>query len=441
MHKFCSLLLLCFLCIPTLSQASDAEKGLPLIFYKIKRGDTLIKLSRKYLKQSTDLEFIRSLNHLRNINLLPEGEVLKIPRSAVKQSPSQATVIALNCAQSIRAGVPPKQIQIGSILREGAIIDIPAECHSAMQLEDGSTLRLPSSAAIKIAILRKNAIETTPEVQLDLIKGRVELDVFKGRAQTTPFEVRTPLSMTGVRGTEFRVGYETTEQTGQVEVLAGVVSAKGQNDDEAKPVSKGQGITFDNSGKALPVENLLDAPEFKKAERINANEEIYDLQFTPVQLANHYTITSGQHVNLLGERLQKAAQITQIKTPPLNKDAFFYQLASVSKAGLMGPLQQYGFCFTVNEVKSARCRATFNTPKTEGTTITFSLIRHAQSGTQELVSTKKLQSHNGQFTIEGLPSGRYTWTMSYTTMREGLSPTLTKQSGAFDLFTLTASTP
>ena len=142
MHKFFSLLLLCFLCIPTLSQASDAEKGLPLIFYKIKRGDTLIKLSRKYLKQSTDLEFIRSLNHLRNINLLPEGEVLKIPRSAVKQSPSQATVIALNCAQSIRAGVPPKQIQIGSILREGAIIDIPAECHSAMQLEDGSTLRL-----------------------------------------------------------------------------------------------------------------------------------------------------------------------------------------------------------------------------------------------------------------------------------------------------------
>jgi hypothetical protein len=103
-----------------------------------------------------------------------------------------------------------------------------------MLLEDSSVIRLPSSAAVKIAILRKNALESSPEVQLDLVRGRIELEVYKGRAQTTPFEVRTPLSITGVRGTEFRVGYAPAEQTGQVEVLGGVVQAMGLSDAESK---------------------------------------------------------------------------------------------------------------------------------------------------------------------------------------------------------------
>ena len=72
--------------------------------------------------------------------------------------------------------------------------------------------------------------------------------------------------------------------------------------------------------------------------------------------------------------------------------------------------------------------------------IAFSLIRYAQGGVQELVSTNKLQARNGKFTIEGLPAGHYTWSMSYaTTQSHASSPTNeTKQSGAFDLLTLPA---
>lgn len=190
-----------------LSQPHETSDELPLIIYKIQAGDTLTHLSRKYLKQPADLEAIRSLNSLRSIDLLPTGELLKIPRQAVKQSPSQATIIALSCSRPIRAGTPLRPMSIGSVLNEGSIIDIPAECHVSMLLEDGSIIRMPSSAAIKIAVLRRNAIESSPEVQLDLVRGKIELDVYKGRSQTTPFEVRTPLSITGVRGTEFRVGY------------------------------------------------------------------------------------------------------------------------------------------------------------------------------------------------------------------------------------------
>ena len=142
------------------SQSSATATEDPLIIYKIQTGDTLSELSRKYLRQPADLEAIRSLNKLRSLDLLPTGEQLKIPRAAVKQSPSQATVINISCSREIRAGTPLRPISIGSVLNEGAVVDIPAECYVAMLLEDSSVIRLPSSAAIKFSTLRKNALES-----------------------------------------------------------------------------------------------------------------------------------------------------------------------------------------------------------------------------------------------------------------------------------------
>lgn len=178
MRKTWGLLFTMLLSGTSFAQLNDNRPEGALIIYKIQAGDTLSQLSRKYLKQPADLQAIRHLNHLRSIDLLPAGDLLKIPRPSVKQRPSQATIISLSCARAIAAGTPPKPMSVGSVLTEDAIIDVPAECHIAMLLEDGSVIRLPSSAAVKIATLRKNALESSPEVQLDLVKGRVELEVY-----------------------------------------------------------------------------------------------------------------------------------------------------------------------------------------------------------------------------------------------------------------------
>jgi hypothetical protein len=426
------------------AQAHGQDKEMPmdrpLIVYKIQNGDTLIQLSRKFLRQPADLEAIRALNNLKSIDLLPSGELLKVPRHAVKQSPSQATVISLSCAREIRAGTPLRPMSIGSVLNEGAIIDIPAECHISLLLEDSSVIRLPSSAAIKISILRKNALESSPEVQLDLVRGRIELDVYKGRSKTTPFEVKTPLSVTGVRGTEFRVGYAPSEQIGQVEVVGGLVQANGIKDSTSQPVTKGQGLPFDKTGKALPIENLLPPPVFERAELVNRSQASYALKLVGRAQSSHYIATHSKTVNFLSEQLSQRLQAPELTASNLGSEAIFYKFSSVSNAGLVGSTRQYGFCTVQGEIKFGRCRAVFDAPLAEGVMIAFSLIRHAQGGVQELVSTNKLQARNGKFTIEGLPAGHYTWSMSYaTTQSHASSPTNeTKQSGAFDLLTLPA---
>jgi hypothetical protein len=429
------------------AQTHNSETGeLPLLIYKIQQGDTLSDLSIKYLRQPADLEMIRQMNHLRSVDLLPTGELLRLPRQAVKQSPSPATVVSLSCGRDIKSGTPLKSLTVGSVLNEGAIVDIPSECHVALLLEDSSIIRLPSSAAIKITTLRKNALEPSPEVQLDLVRGRIELDVNKGRAKTTPFEVRTPLSMTGVRGTEFRVGYSPSDQTGQVEVLGGTVQSMGASDTEPRAVTKGQGIPFDSTGKSLPIENLLNAPSFERAEITNRKEHTYMLRFIKRDKAKHYVIDSSNTANLMGRRITQTAPTPDVLALSLDQDAAFYQLTAVSQAGLVGAPRVYGFCGVTGSIKSARCRATFESPLAEGVMITFSLVKHAHGTTQELVSTKKLQARNGRFTIEGLPPGHYSWNMAYVTAQSTSEPQdaesrSTQQAGSFDLIAISTPTP
>ena len=435
-----------FLVTSTHAQQLDNAIDPPPIVYKIQTGDTLTQLSKKYLRQPADLEAIRALNYLRSIDLLPTGELLKIPRQAAKQSPSQATVMSLSCAHMIRTGTPPKPLVVGSLLNEGAIIDIPAECHASLLLEDSSIIRLPSSAAIRLSVLRKNALETAPEVRLDLVRGRIELEVYKGRAQTTPFEVRTPLSVTGVRGTEFRVGYTSADQTGQLEVIGGIVKAMGVNDSQSNEITKGQGVPFDKSGKALPVEKLLNAPIFERAEVIQRTQGAYAIKLISRPQAHHYVVTGSKSANLLGERTSQILQTPEVITSKLSQEAAFYQVAAVSHTGLVGATREYGFCAVPSDTKSNRCKAVFETPLAEGAAITFALIRHVSGSTQELVSTKELQAHNGRFTLEGLPAGHYSWSMSYVTTQTIANastdePSRSKQSGSFDLIALTTTLP
>jgi hypothetical protein len=207
MYKPLALLIGLCLAATAIAQNNEGSYEPSFIVYKIKPGDNISKLAQKYFIQSADLEEIQKANQLQNIDLLKIGANLNIPRQLVKTKQSSATIIGLSCATAIRVDSSTKPLSVGSVVAEGAIIEVPAECHASLLLEDGSVIRLPSSASLKITTLRKNALESAPEVKLDLARGRIELDVNKNRSKSTPFEVRTPLSIMGVRGTEFRVGY------------------------------------------------------------------------------------------------------------------------------------------------------------------------------------------------------------------------------------------
>ena len=139
------------------AQQKDATDDQAVITYTVRAGDTLAKISQRYLVAGADLGSLQKSSLLKTLNQLPVGLDLEIPRELVRFSPSTATVMGLSCASSIRLNNSPKPLEVGTRLQEGAVIDVPPECHVALLLEDGSMIRLPSSATLKIATLRKSA--------------------------------------------------------------------------------------------------------------------------------------------------------------------------------------------------------------------------------------------------------------------------------------------
>jgi hypothetical protein len=313
----------------------------------------------------------------------------------------------------------------------------------SLLLEDGSAIRLPSSASLKITTLRKNALEPAPEVRLDLTKGRIELDVQKGRAKSTPFEVRTPISIMGVRGTEFRVGYSPEDQAGQVEVLGGTVQTRGRADAKGNAITKGLGVPIDGDGKALAIEKLLPPPSFESAVATSGNNPSFVAKLTPVKLANHYVADNANTANLTGNRSSQNLLAPELFIPRLTRQATFYQLSSVSESGLVGSERQYAFCAPAAD-KPQRCSAIFDAPLADATPIAFTLAQQTGDQVQTLVNTDNLQAKNGRFAIQGLPVGHYKWTLSYVLPQASDTvgtPTVIKQSGAFELLILSSTTP
>jgi hypothetical protein len=426
------------------AENKDGSNEPSFIAYKIKAGDTLNRIAHQYLVQPLDLDAIKKANRPQSLDILKVGAELSIPRHLVKTSPSKATIMGLSCATSIRVGNSSKALTVGTQVSEGALIEVPAECHVSLLLEDGSIIRLPSSAALKISTLRKNALETAPEVKLDLARGRVELDVNKGRSKLTPFEVRTPISIMGVRGTEFRVGYSPEDQAGQVEVLGGTVQTRGNTDANAQAITKGLGVPINADGKSLGVETLLDPPAFAVAKATAGSAPSFVVKLTAPPQASYFVADSSNTANLTGQRSSQHLLSPELFIPRLTPQLTFYLLTSVSETGLVGTERTYGFCTPLTDSKEARCSALFEAPLADGVAISFQLSKTINGVTHQLVDTQTLHARFGRFAIQGLPAGRYQWRMSYPLAEAphaSNSHPVIRQSGSFELITLPTPSP
>ncbi len=418
------------------AQQADIE---PEVFvYKVKSGDTLQQISLKYLQQPVDVAALKKLSRITNIDQIAVGTELRIPRHMLRYTPSNATVMSIACASQIR--VNDKMLNNGDALREGAVIEVPPECNVTLLLEDSSSVRLPSGATLKITTLRKNLIESAPQVRLDLLRGRIELDVNKKkRSPTVPFEIHTPLSVMGVRGTEFRVGYSPEDQTAQVEVLDGIVQTQGSASDEAKAITQGLGVPLDSDGKLLDIEKLLSPPIFLSAQNTTGAPPSFVVQLSPVQQANYYTAQIANTANFSGQTKHQNLLASEIFIDRLNKQATFYQLTSVSNSGLVGTPKNYAFCMPSPDSTVPRCAIVFDAPLASNSAISFSLSSLNEKPETPTVDVANLKAKNGRFAIHGLPAGHYKWRLSYPSMINDTRQnkvTFVEQSGSFELIAL-----
>jgi hypothetical protein len=398
--------------------------------YEMKPGDTLLRLVAKYFKHPSAIQEIAKLNQLKDINTIPVGKKLLFPRELVQAKSTKANITSLDCADPVQVNGVSQAIKLGEVINQGDTIQIPKGCQAGLTLEDGSTVALLSGTLIKIKTLLKNPLEKSPEVEMDLLHGRVEVDVPKRLGADAPFQVKTPSSLAGVRGTKFRVGFDNDAGNSQVEVKQGNVAAKGSVDELSKAITDNNGVAVASTGLAGEVEVLPSAPNYLAYNKIKSTTA-FDLKFASVEPELKYALARSSDANLVTMTDVGRFDVPQIQADQIKEIAMFYQWIAISKTGLFGNPKRYAFCHPQQSKKSF-CDVNFNMRGMQQVHLHIQRVNPTTQATQDIVNSNFTITDNDQFLLKYLPVGQYQWQIDYE-INGGIK---SRSSGDFELIAI-----
>lgn len=253
--------------------------------YKVLQKDTLTSISEKYTDNSNNWSFLQDLNKVKDTHKLPIGLELKIPFRIIPVSRASAQVINISGSAKINGS----SIKLNNQVNEGDTIKTANNTFVTIQMPDFSLVMVPSNSTLSVKRLRTFTNTGLIDSIFLLDNGQLESVVAPNNTGTGRFEIRTPVNVTGVRGTKLRV--KTSDDYTITEVTSGLVQL-GRQDSDGPEIKLNQGGLFNQdpeNGEDILIANLPPAPKItNNAEEISKQQKIY---FEPVDLASHYVLT------------------------------------------------------------------------------------------------------------------------------------------------------
>lgn len=207
------------LTVPGVLAAQDDTEKLQII--EVKRGDTLSKISRKYLEDPSQWPALLKYNHVSNPNLIQPGMKLKVPANLGKK-PAAVVVYKSGRAQYARAQENSwKEVAIRLALFSGDQVKTAAASSVHLQLSNMTVLRLQPESLIIVNKVDKNSRDAVFTLQ----EGNLHANVENMRKSGGRLSIRTPSAVAAVRGTVFDLSATARDSglachEGQVDVSA-----------------------------------------------------------------------------------------------------------------------------------------------------------------------------------------------------------------------------
>ncbi|MBS0619772.1 MAG: FecR domain-containing protein [Spirochaetes bacterium] len=181
--------------------AQDRKEEEKLQIIEVKRGDTLSKISKKYLEDPSQWPALLKYNKVANPNLIQPGMKLKVPANLGKK-PAAVVIYKSGVAQFVRAQETNwKEVFIKLGLFNEDQIKTGANGNVHLQLTNSSVLRLQANTFIIVNKVSRNGNDTIFTLQ----QGRLQAQVSDMRKTGGRLSVRTPTAVAAVRGTNFEL--------------------------------------------------------------------------------------------------------------------------------------------------------------------------------------------------------------------------------------------
>ena len=221
-----ALLVVCALLIATtgssltLAQGYTSQNDLDW-HYTIRPSDNLPAVSKRLLKPQYSWASVAHYNHIKDVDKLLVGSIIKIPISWLKYQPQPAKIEAYDGVALIKRRQETRYVTIAKqsqlyvgdelLTREGQI---------TVEFADGTNLRLEPFSHLIFNKLSSYKEAGMVDTRMRLGRGGIRTQV-EPLTKGSRYEISTPSAVAAVRGTDFRL--RTNAQGTALEVLEGTV--------------------------------------------------------------------------------------------------------------------------------------------------------------------------------------------------------------------------
>lgn len=411
---------------PAAAQSTVSSRQAETLDYVVRPGDTLIDLASAYMNRPLDYRRVQRENRVANPRRLSIGRTLALPVDLLRADPDEARIAGFRGAVSLNqdgvSGAPTS----GQIVRESAVLSTGANAFVRLALSDGSHVVVPSNSRVRVSRLRRYAINGAVDHALTVETGRAESRVTP-RTRPGGFAIRTPVSVSAVRGTDFRVSFDEASERSATEVLEGAVAvASGENEALA---AADQGVSA--AAGAVRLLPLLPAPALARPDAPQTQPQVV-FEVQPLPGAERYRGRIAQDAGMI----ESFAEADSAPGGPLmfgdmEEGAYFLRLTALSPEGLEGKATTYSFIRARNGVgglasaMDQRDRRRFYRFRWEAegvgeASFRFQLWREAEGGGVDgplLIDQPGLTDE--AFTLSDLPPGVYSWRVQSARHRFG----------------------
>ena len=390
--------------------------GVETLDYVVRPGDTLMALAVAYMNRPLDYRRVQRENRVADPRRLPVGRALALPVELLRAEPEEARIAGFRGAATLEQDGLSAAPAAGQAVREGAVLSTGPNAFVRLALSDGSHVVVPSNSRVRVSRLRRYLINGAVDHALTVEAGRAESRVTP-RRRPGGFAIRTPVSVSAVRGTDFRVSFDDDADRSSTEVLEGAVAvAAGE---AGALAGADQGVSA--AAGAVRLLPLLPAPSLARPDAPQAGDEVaFDIQ--PLPGAERYRGRVAQDAGMIEAFAEtESAPGGPLVFGEMEEGAFFLRLTALSPEGLEGKPTTYSFIRARNGVgglgagADQRDRRRFYRFRWEAegvgeATFRFQLWREAEDGTRDgdlLVDRPGLTEE--AFTVSDLPPGIYSW--------------------------------
>lgn len=340
--------------VPSTARAGD-------VLYPVRQGDTLYRLAARYFATPQAMQRVRRLNRVADVHRLPAGRDLRIPRGLLRDEPTPARIESFSGEVTLRQGpAAPVPAAIGTALTEGTIIETGRRGFLSLRLADDSTVTIPSQSAVQVIRLRRVLINNAVEREFRALSGRVRAKVTPMSDPASSFRVGTPITVSAVRGTDFRVAFDPAGQRALTEVEDGKVQFGVAASSSTPAAAAGTDTALLTAGfgaVARPgamgaATALLPAPRLVAPDRAQTDPELA-FAIEPDPGAAGYRIQVGRDAGLLDVVDEATGAEPRFVLGSLPTGTYFVRVSLLDGNGAEGLGHTYAFDRVLNAVSGA----------------------------------------------------------------------------------------